>query len=200
MLNLNVDLFKEKRKDIFMQRRLVPTQTGFQNAPWANFGKVTNAGFEVTMNFKKQWSQDFFTSAYFNFTYAKNEVVEKDEPDALKGTHRSQTGRSMNELWGLTAERLFTYDDFNEDNYASDELSAMWKGATLVYEGTDTSCTDKLSGNEVHALYRVWMVLMDANGVLLEQVPEISSSPMEITTDTSTAPAEPLSISARSAV
>ena len=71
MLNLNVDLFKEKRKDIFMQRRLVPTQTGFQNAPWANFGKVTNAGFEVTMNFKKQWSKDFFTSAYFNFTYAK---------------------------------------------------------------------------------------------------------------------------------
>lgn len=115
MLNLNVDLFKEKRKDIFMQRRLVPTQTGFQNAPWANFGKVTNAGFEVTMNFKKQWSQDFFTSAYFNFTYAKNRVDEYDEAEKRKGTYRAQTGRSLNELWGLTAERLFSKDDFNED-------------------------------------------------------------------------------------
>jgi len=115
MLNLNVDLFKEKRKDIFMQRRLVPTQTGFQNAPWANFGKVTNAGFEVTMTFKKQWSQDFFTSAYFNFTYAKNRVDEYDEAEKRKGTYRAQTGRSLNELWGLTAERLFSKDDFNED-------------------------------------------------------------------------------------
>ena len=107
-----------------------------------------------------------------------------------------QSGRTPLYNYKFLVRRLMVNDDFNEDNYASDELSAMWKGATLVYEGTDTSCTDKLSGNEVHALYRVWMVLMDANGVLLEQVPEISSSPMEITTDTSTAPAEPLSIAA----
>ncbi|MDD7200592.1 MAG: hypothetical protein SPF89_01555 [Sphaerochaetaceae bacterium] len=107
-----------------------------------------------------------------------------------------QSGRTPLYHYKFQVRRLMVGDDFNEDNYSSDELAAMWKGATLVYEGTDTSCTDKLSGNEVHALYRVWMVLMDANGVLLEQVPEISSSPMEITTDTSTAPAEPLSIAA----
>ena len=136
MLDFNFDIFREDRKDIFMERSIIPTQTGFVKAPWANFGKVKNQGIEMTLNFHKQWTKDLFTSAYANFTYAKNEVVEKDEPDALKGTHRSQTGRSMNELWGLTAERLFTYDDFNEDGTLKDGIpSQEGVGAVKLYPG-----------------------------------------------------------------
>lgn len=136
MLDLNVDFFREKRENIFMERNIIPTQTGFVKAPWANFGKVSNHGFEVTLNFHKQWNKDFFTSAYGNFTYAKNRVIEKDEPEALKGTHRSATGRSMNELWGLTAERLFTYDDFNEDGSLKEGIpSQEGVGATTLYPG-----------------------------------------------------------------
>ena len=136
MLDFNFDIFREDRKDIFMERTIIPTQTGFVKAPWANFGKVKNQGIEMTLNFHKQWTKDLFTSAYANFTYAKNEVVEKDEPDALKGTHRSQTGRSMNELWGLTAERLFTYDDFNEDGTLKDGIpSQEGVGAVKLYPG-----------------------------------------------------------------
>jgi len=136
MLDLNFDIFREDRKDIFMQRSIIPTQTGFVTAPWANFGKVKNQGIEMTLNFHKQWSKDLFTSAYANFTYAKNEVVEKDEPESLKGTHRSQTGRSMNELWGLTAERLFTYDDFNADGTLKDGIpSQEGVGAVKLYPG-----------------------------------------------------------------
>lgn len=107
-----------------------------------------------------------------------------------------QTGRTPLYNYKFQVRRLMVDDDFNEDNYSSDELAAMWAGATLVYEGTGTSFNEYLSGNEVHALYRVGLVLMDANGVALEHVPAISSSPMEITTDTSTAPAEPLAIAA----
>ena len=136
MLDFNFDVFREDRKDIFMERSIIPTQTGFVKAPWANFGKVKNQGIEMTLNFHKQWTKDLFTSAYANFTYAKNEVVEKDEPDALKGTHRSQTGRSMNELWGFTAERLFTYDDFNEDGTLKDGIpSQEGVGAVKLYPG-----------------------------------------------------------------
>ena len=136
MLDLNFDIFREDRKDIFMQRTIIPTQTGFVTAPWANFGKVKNQGIEMTLNFHKQWNKDLFTSAYANFTYAKNEVVEKDEPESLKGTHRSQTGRSMNELWGLTAERLFTYDDFNADGTLKDGIpSQEGVGAVKLYPG-----------------------------------------------------------------
>ena len=86
MLDFNFDIFREDRKDIFMERTIIPTQTGFVKAPWANFGKVKNQGIEMTLNFHKQWNKDLFTSAYANFTYAKNEVIEKDEPESLKGT------------------------------------------------------------------------------------------------------------------
>lgn len=115
MLSFNIDFFREKRKNIFMQRRLVPTQTGFQNSPWANFGKVSNGGVDMSLNFNKQWTKDLYTSFYSNFTYAKNRVDEYDEAEKRKGTYRAQTGRSLNELWGLTAERLFMPEDFNED-------------------------------------------------------------------------------------
>ena len=136
MIDFNFDIFREDRKDIFMQRTIIPTQTGFVTSPWANFGKVKNQGVEMTLNFHKQWTKDLFTSAYANFTYAKNEVVEKDEPESLKGTHRSQTGRSMNELWGLTAERLFTYDDFNADGTLKEGIpSQEGVGAVKLYPG-----------------------------------------------------------------
>lgn len=112
-VDLNVDLFRETRDNIFMQRSIIPTQTGFVETPWANFGKVTNAGMEITLNLHKQWNKDLFTSAYGNFTYAKNRVDERDEAAVKKGTYRGMTGRSLNELWGLQAERLFTADDFD---------------------------------------------------------------------------------------
>ena len=136
MLDLNFDIFGEKRKNIFMQRSIIPTQTGFVRAPWANFGQVSNHGFEATLNFHKQWNKNLFTSAYGNFTYAKNRVDEKDEPEALKGTHRSATGRSMNELWGLRAERLFTYDDFNADGSLKEGIpSQEGVGAAVLHPG-----------------------------------------------------------------
>ncbi len=136
MLDLNFDIFGEKRKNIFMQRSIIPTQTGFVRAPWANFGQVSNHGFEATLNFHKQWNKNLFTSAYGNFTYAKNRVDEKDEPEALKGTHRSATGRSMNELWGLRAERLFTYDDFNADGTLKEGIpSQEGVGAAVLHPG-----------------------------------------------------------------
>lgn len=115
MLDINFDVFHEKRVNIFMRRTQVPTQTGFNSSPWANFGKVTNGGIEASVNMHKQWNKDWFTSFYGNFTFAKNRVDEYDEAEVRKGTHRAQTGRSLNELWGLTAERLFTSEDFNED-------------------------------------------------------------------------------------
>ena len=136
MLDLNFDIFGEKRKNIFMQRSIIPIQTGFVRAPWANFGQVSNHGFEATLNFHKQWNKNLFTSAYGNFTYAKNRVDEKDEPEALKGTHRSATGRSMNELWGLRAERLFTYDDFNADGTLKEGIpSQEGVGAAVLHPG-----------------------------------------------------------------
>ncbi|WP_281309908.1 SusC/RagA family TonB-linked outer membrane protein [Flavobacterium flavigenum] len=112
MIDLTVDVFQEKRKDIFISRNTVPSQAGFINAPWANFGKMENKGIEVSLNINKQITPDFFMSWRGNFTYVENKVTERDEAASLKGTYRSATGIQNNTLWGLTATGLYTNEDF----------------------------------------------------------------------------------------
>lgn len=135
-VDFNIDFFREIRTNIFMQRSIIPTQTGFVETPWANFGKVTNGGIEMTLNLHKQWNKNLFTSAYGNFTFAKNRVDERDEAAVKKGTYRGMTGRSLNELWGLQAERLFTAKDFDENGdllFGIPDQSGV--GATKLHPG-----------------------------------------------------------------
>lgn len=114
-VNYTVDLFKEKRKDIFMQRRNVPGSAGFNRAVYANFGKVDNAGIDMSLTVNKALNEDWFLSALANYTFARNEVIEIDEPASIVGTYRSQTGKPVGQLFGLISEGLFTADDFDED-------------------------------------------------------------------------------------
>lgn len=112
MFDLSVDVFQEKRRDIFMQRNTIPTTAGFINTPWANFGKVDNKGIDLSLIFNKQVTKDWFLSARGTFTYAKNEIIEKDEAAGILGTHRAETGHPVGQLFGLVDDGLFTEDDF----------------------------------------------------------------------------------------
>lgn len=111
-LDLQLDFFKERRTSIFMQRATIPTQIGFINNPYANYGKVDNKGVDIALNYNKRFNKDWNISFRGTFTYAKNTIIERDEPESIKDTYRSITGRSINTLWGLQAEGLFTEDDF----------------------------------------------------------------------------------------
>ena len=82
--------------------------------PWKNFGKVTNQGVEVSLNVNKQFGKDLFVSLMGTFTYAHNEITEKDEPSAVVGTNRAETGHPVGQLTGYIAEGLFTEDDFED--------------------------------------------------------------------------------------
>ena len=54
MAELQVDFFHERREDIFMQRKNIPSSAGFPSAPWANYGIVTNKGFDISLDLNKQ--------------------------------------------------------------------------------------------------------------------------------------------------
>lgn len=115
MLDLTVDIFKEKRKDIFIRRATVPTQGGFINTPFANFGKMENKGIEIALNLNRQITPDFFMNWRANFTYVQNKVTERDEPALVKELYpyKSSTGIQNNTLWGQTALGLYTAADFD---------------------------------------------------------------------------------------
>lgn len=112
MLDLQVDLFKEQRRDIFMNRQTIPGSSGFVKTPWANFGKVDNQGIDISLFYNQQISKNWNVSLRGTFTYAVNEVVEKDEPLAVIGTNRAQKGHPVNQIFGLISEGLFTDGDF----------------------------------------------------------------------------------------
>ena len=111
-INITADIFKEQRRDIFQQRRTVPGSSGFVNNPWANYGKVDNEGFEISLDVNKQFSKDFSIKGWGNFSYAHNEIIEQDEPIAVIGTDRSSTGKPVGQIFGLVADGLFTQEDF----------------------------------------------------------------------------------------
>ncbi len=111
-INLQVDIFKEFRRDIFMQRKTIPEIAGYTNTPYANFGKVENKGIDLSLEINHKFNKDFLLSVRGNFTYARNKVTEYDEPESLKNSTRAQTGQSLNQHFGLVADGLFTEDDF----------------------------------------------------------------------------------------
>lgn len=113
-IDLQVDFFNEKRRDIFMRRTTMPASSGFVLLPYANFGKVDNKGVEISLNANKQVTKDFFISALGNFTYANNKIVEKDEAQGVIGTNRQETGHPVDQHFGLIADGLFTDDDFED--------------------------------------------------------------------------------------
>jgi TonB-linked SusC/RagA family outer membrane protein len=121
-INLTVDLFKEKRRNIFMQRTNVAGFAGFNNAVWANFGKVNNQGVDMSLQMNKQINADWNISVMANYTYAHNTIIEKDEPAAVVGTYRAETGHPVNQIFGLIADGLFTADDFNADGTPKADL------------------------------------------------------------------------------
>lgn len=121
-INLTVDMFKEKRRDIFMQRSNVPGSAGFNRNVWANFGKVNNQGIDISLTVNKQFGEDWFLSFMGNFTYAHNKVIEKDEPASIVGTYRSNTGKPVGQIFGLVDDGLFTEDDFNKDGSLKEGL------------------------------------------------------------------------------
>ncbi|HYG39497.1 MAG TPA: TonB-dependent receptor [Cytophagales bacterium] len=109
---LQVDFFKEQRKDIFIRRETIPSSSGFINPPWANYGAVDNKGVDASMSISRQLTKDFYISSQATFTYAQNQIIEQDEPLSVIGTNRSRTGKPVGQIFGLIAEGLFTEEDF----------------------------------------------------------------------------------------
>lgn len=122
VVDLSLDVFDERRNNIFMERSSIPLTAGFIKSPWANYGKVKNQGAEVSLNVRKQFNKDWYFSAMGSFTYAHNEIIEMDEPKSIIGTNRAQTGHPVNQIFGYVAEGLYTDADFKADGTLVDEL------------------------------------------------------------------------------
>ncbi|MDQ2720006.1 MAG: TonB-dependent receptor [Bacteroidota bacterium] len=104
---LQVDLFKEHRTGIFLQRGTVPEFVGLTNAPYGNLGVVNNAGVDISLQQNhKRIAKNLYLSLQGNFTYARNKVISNDQPDQ-KYPWLNKTGQGVLARYGLVAEGLF---------------------------------------------------------------------------------------------
>lgn len=118
--NLTFDVFKEIRRDIFMERQSIPDFIGTSPSdPWmdlstklyGNLGKVENKGLDFSIDYNHTFNKDFSMSFKGTFTYATNKVLEYDEPDYQEYPNLSRVGHSINQPLLYVAERLFIDDE-----------------------------------------------------------------------------------------
>lgn len=80
VLNLTVDYFHERRDNILTAAGSVPNYVGITNIAPRNSGKVLNQGVEGEIKFFKSISRDFSIFSNLQVTWAKNKVLENDQP------------------------------------------------------------------------------------------------------------------------
>src|SRR5690606_4342748 len=78
--NFSADVFYERRNDILVKRNAsVPVFTGIE-LPDENFGIVDNKGIELTLGYN-QTIGDFTYQINSNLAFARNKIIEYDEPE-----------------------------------------------------------------------------------------------------------------------
>ena len=110
-VDLMLDVFKNRRSDILMKRNQISYASGFRNAPWQNFGIVTNKGLDANLVLKHSFGKTNL-SMRGNFTYAKNKIEEYDEVNPMYDYMR-YTGNSLGTPKLYVAEGLYSMDDFD---------------------------------------------------------------------------------------
>ncbi|WP_372755760.1 SusC/RagA family TonB-linked outer membrane protein [Mariniflexile sp.] len=111
-LNIIADVFTQHRFNILQQRSDVGSTLGLQVTPSTNFAEVKSKGFELSLDYNKQLSQEWWTSFRANMTYSTSEILqyaEIDYPQEL--SYLNRTGNSVAQTYGLIAERLFIDDE-----------------------------------------------------------------------------------------
>jgi TonB-linked SusC/RagA family outer membrane protein len=110
-VNLQVDYFRENRRNIYMMREYIPISMGLTAPIASNIGRAFSHGVDGSLDYKVSVNRDFWITSRVNFTYATNKIVENGEPQ-YPYAYMSNIGQPMNQPRGLVAERLFI-DEFD---------------------------------------------------------------------------------------
>ncbi len=123
-LLLIADFFREDRDRILLTRQTVPASVGMGAAtPYANIGKTKNQGVDMTLEYNHQFNPDFLLTAKGSFTYAKNTLIFRDEPE-YEWDYQYERGGSMNRI-GPAYISLGLFKDQDDIDNSPDQSSIM---------------------------------------------------------------------------
>jgi len=162
-LNLNVDVYTEKRTNILMQRASIPTTMGLPAAALAqtqaNVGEASSHGVDFSMDYTYYAKKKFWIKGMGNFTYATNKFDVYEEPEYtydLDGKtivldNKTHKGRKISQQWGYIAERLFV-DDAEAANSPKQQFPLAVANANTAYGGGDIKYRDVNNDGKVDEL------------------------------------------------
>jgi TonB-linked SusC/RagA family outer membrane protein len=115
MIEIEADIFHERRTNILMSRASIPVSLGLEAAVKANLGEAMGQGLDMSIRANKYFNNGLWLSLIGNFTYAVSEYKFIEEPDYSATPWMSKVGNSLRQQYGYIAERLF-YDDEDIEN------------------------------------------------------------------------------------
>lgn len=122
-LNLNIDWYKERRKDILIQRSSLPGMAGFDAAIYANMGEMDNTGFDCNLEYQTNITPKVNLRVFGNVTYSKNKIVFRDEPE-MEYDYQKSEGTRYGEFYGYISEGYFTsYEEIKSSPEQMRELA-----------------------------------------------------------------------------
>ncbi len=147
-IDIIVDVFKEYRNNILMDRAYIPLTMGLSGAvaPKANIGKAEGQGVDFSIDYNKSFNSDFWLTGRINFTYATSKYTQYEEPAYDQTPWLSRLGHNLSQQWGYVAERLFV-DDYEVGN-------SPYQGSDKVIAG-DIKYRDINGDGQITTLDRV---------------------------------------------
>jgi len=131
-IDFQVEYFSEQRKKIYQSREHLPASMGLTSAIYGNVGEVKSYGFDGSIDLNHSFNKDTWITGRFNFTYAKNKILENEEPE-YKYSYLSRKGHPINQAFGYIAERLFI-DEADVFNSPLQELGGRTQAGDIKYK------------------------------------------------------------------
>ncbi|MDA3929830.1 MAG: TonB-dependent receptor [Prolixibacteraceae bacterium] len=129
LLSFNADVFYEQRTDILMSRQTVMSYFGV-DAPPANIGETENKGFEFNLTHRKKLGNDFNYWIKANISYAKNKIINKDEPPNMVPWQKDE-GQSIGQFQGYMVDGYF--QDWDDVANSPEQIGTAVRPGDLKY-------------------------------------------------------------------
>ena len=118
-ISLIVDLFTERRDDVFLERQGMAGFAGLTARPWGNLGIMENKGIEATIETRPiKLNQKMTLMVRGNFTYNQDRVIEDDRPINPEFPWLDRRGANYLSRWGYRALGLLTAEDIADAKIA----------------------------------------------------------------------------------
>jgi TonB-linked SusC/RagA family outer membrane protein len=135
-LGIIAEVYTQYRYNILMNRSAIPTTMGLEASTSANIGTARSRGIDLSLDYKKAFSNNRYLTIRSNLTFARSKYVKYEEPHYSEA-YRYRSGQPINRNYGYIAERLFV-----DDKEAQSSPSQLFSANGVAPKGGDIKYRD----------------------------------------------------------